>query len=67
MLHPTKHVTRQNHFVIAKFKKLRILTQKTKKKNSGIISLTELLTFAIANNFFQLNFFQIQPLKLFCK
>ena len=38
-----KEFTRQNHFVIAKLKKLRILKQK--RKNPGIISLTELLVF----------------------
>ena len=50
----TKHVTRQTHFVIAKFKKLRILKEKD-KKNSGIISLTEVLIFWTANTFSQLN------------
>ena len=48
-----KHVTRQNHFVIAKLKKLRILKQKG--KNLGIISLNEILTFATANTFLHLN------------
>ena len=48
-----KHVTRQNHFFIAKFKKLRTL--KKGKINSGIIFLAEVLIFAAANTFFQLN------------
>ena len=41
----------QNHFVIAKSKKVRILKQNY-KKNSIIISLTEVLIFATENTFF---------------
>ena len=48
-----KHDTRQNHFFIAKFKKLRAL--KKGQINSGIIFLTEVLIFATANTFFRLN------------
>ena len=38
-----KHVTPQNHFATAKFKKL------TRKKRSGIIYLTEVVIFATAD------------------
>ena len=37
-----KHVTQQNHFVIANLKKLRILD-----KNPGIISLTSLFNWRV--------------------
>ena len=49
-----KKFTRQNHFVIAKLKKLRILKQKG--KNPGIISLTELLVFRDSKYIFRAEF-----------